>query len=386
MNSLAHLGFCRFLIAIAVCWVATDRLICSEKDSVECKLQFVGERNLCTGDRSVLLVVDIGEVKQTDSLFGFYLNIGYDRSKIQFNQEVKTNTLSENGTSQFSFWDPSCTSGCIKGHVISSNLNRVLAGKKPLIAFLGRIIDTCASNSDMNLVDLQFGEEFAKEFRSTISVGFETIKDGVLSIQMIATVIEREMLIESDSSYSLSVGLSSIKGLKNVAVNIIGVVDALSFESTIETSLIATDSVSNSGRSIFLNIKDRNNDTLTVRTRIECPKYWSGVIQLEFVPKDDCSCLQKSDTVSIAVIDRWSRVETKENKNEITSMSVIQFSKFMENCGSERASIWNSLGSMVRSEALHGVFDFESVPKGVYLAEFQIEGYLEKKKVLLYNY
>lgn len=109
-------------------------------------------------DRDYTISINIGEVKPSDSLFGFTFIISYNPSKFNFRSGLYMNTLSQ-------FFEikvfNSRDTGLIIGNV-GTYENIPSSGNKALIAITGRFLGICPDTGIFRLVQLDFTSEFKK--------------------------------------------------------------------------------------------------------------------------------------------------------------------------------------------------------------------------------
>ncbi len=124
------------------------------------------EINLCdSNSKTFIFVVDIGMIEKIDSLYGFDLDIKYDPSKVKILSYLKSNSLSEQfEQSSFSF---GADTNHIRGYATTFNFNAPPSyGDSILIGFYAEWIGerNCEDSSLIELVDINFTEEFKKEY------------------------------------------------------------------------------------------------------------------------------------------------------------------------------------------------------------------------------
>lgn len=121
--------------------------------------------NLCKDDNTrFTFSVNIGEVKTTDSLYGFDIEIEYDPTKIRIINVLTGNTLSETFKEVgFSF---GYEENKIKGYATTMEVNIVPpSGKIDLIAFFAEWIGhtDCTDSTLFKITRLEFTDEFKKK-------------------------------------------------------------------------------------------------------------------------------------------------------------------------------------------------------------------------------
>lgn len=117
----------------------------------------------CTEDnkKEILVLLKIGEVKKTDSLFGFNFEIKYDPSKIRFDNVIWQNTLSEFfDTKQSTIRPDEKAIYGTAGHLDPSK--PPVSGNLALVALYGVMKTDCPDSSLLEISYLEFTEEFKK--------------------------------------------------------------------------------------------------------------------------------------------------------------------------------------------------------------------------------
>lgn len=187
---------------LLVTLIVTGKDIFSEDDA---KVIVKKTINLCKPDNNrFTFAVNIGEVKTTDSLFGFNIEISYDPSKIRIINVLTGNTLSENfKENSFSF---GYEENKVKGYATTMEVNIVPpSGNKDLIAFFAEWIgkNDCNDSSIVEINSLEFTDEFQKKI--------DKFEQGV-----VYTVNNPEkdelLLITSDKrEYNIPSGITELK-------------------------------------------------------------------------------------------------------------------------------------------------------------------------------
>lgn len=153
------------VIAVLVTFAVTGKDIYSQNvASVAVSKPLI---NNCNNDNTrFTFSINIGEVKTTDSLFGFDFVIKYDANKIRILNALTGNTLSQGfEETGFSF---AYEGNKIKGYATTMKFNIVPpSGNLPLIAFFAEWIgqNKCNDSSTIEIINLEFTEEFKKEIK-----------------------------------------------------------------------------------------------------------------------------------------------------------------------------------------------------------------------------
>ncbi len=138
-----------------------------------CELSIYGSLkvDVCGNEKAkqFILVMSIGNVQRSDSLFGYNYEITFDNNKVKITDALYFNTLSE-------FMDAKSASinnslGKINGYAITFGTEPIY-GNKPLAAFNGVWISECPDTAFFKINYIEFTDEF--------KVGIDTLKPAVL--------------------------------------------------------------------------------------------------------------------------------------------------------------------------------------------------------------
>ncbi len=110
-------------------------------------------------DKKFTVSLNIGEVKRSDSLFGYNFRINFNQEKVKFEIGSFQSTLGQN------LQEKRVTiindSGQIAGFAVNLNFNLPpAAGDKPLAAFRGKYLGDCPDTTTIVIESLGFTEEF----------------------------------------------------------------------------------------------------------------------------------------------------------------------------------------------------------------------------------
>lgn len=155
------------VIIVLVTFIVTGKDVFSENDA---RIVVNKQINLCkSDDKRFIFSVNIGEIKTTDSLFGFDIEIAYDKNKVKILSALTGNTLSE------AFEERSFSYGYeenkIKGYAITMKFNIIPpSGNKDLIAFYAEWVGEteCEDSAKISITRLEFTDEFKKQINNYI--------------------------------------------------------------------------------------------------------------------------------------------------------------------------------------------------------------------------
>ncbi len=114
--------------------------------------------------KTAIVLFDIGEIEQSDSLFGYDFALRYNPEKIRFNTAIWNNTLSENITGEFSkamSFGAGENGNIIEGYAVVLNISQPpLTGDQPLFGIAGEFQGDCIDTSHIYLEYIEFTDEF----------------------------------------------------------------------------------------------------------------------------------------------------------------------------------------------------------------------------------
>ena len=130
------------------------------KDTVTAKIVSKRVVDVCGQRRDqVIVVIDLGKIVKTDSLFGCNFQLSYDSTKLRFHSALYLNTLAE----FFEFRQVGfLRSGKIIGAIATMG-SQPVAGDRPLVGFLGDFIGPCHDSAWIVFDYLEFTSEFNKK-------------------------------------------------------------------------------------------------------------------------------------------------------------------------------------------------------------------------------
>ncbi len=187
------------------------------------------------GDKSVVLIVDIGNVLKSDSLYACNFEIEYQPEVIRYGGMLSSSTII-NEKSEFSAVGDSATRA-IRGFIYD---DKGLYGNKPLFAIRVELADTCFKDSI--LFKLRY-IEFTDEYQNVIT----KYEDVVVAVNQsdklkLATSIEKDTLFFENKIITMPVNISeinyrnisdlilSVEGIDTNKFNFIGIESSNQFQ------------------------------------------------------------------------------------------------------------------------------------------------------------
>ncbi|MBM2813277.1 MAG: hypothetical protein HW421_39 [Ignavibacteria bacterium] len=340
-------------------------------------------------DREVQLLVNIGLIKKSDSLFGFDLEIKFDRNKIKFNSALLIGTLADNFDTKV---NPTFSVDLQGNGVISAagmNFNYNLPpvyGNKPLIAFLGEYLGNCPETLEIKLTDIQFTDEFKKTFsRNSVNTIKAEIYDNPQRYLRFILPTNKIIFDTFEIKTSISLKINKVQGL-----------DSLEF-------LIAFDNPTNY---FVSDIKSKNNNVIIdsvlddakgkrLKTRILQPVNNEDIFEVEFTRKIDkdenikihftplkvngCACATRLLDTTILLLNTKNPV-TSINNDEIINNNYIGYvssdNKYFivetSNSLPQNLILYNMQGNEINTEITINnksiIVNLDNISNGLYLA------------------
>jgi hypothetical protein len=335
-----------------------------------------------TAKTRLIFVVNIGEIKKSDSLFGFDLEIKYNPEKLKIMNFLTGNTLSE-------FFEEKGFSLGLEGNLISGyattfNFNLVPpSGDSILVAFSAEWLGNCQDTSYLELTELNFTEEFKKDLDTNLGGG-----------------IIKAYPFDKPARYgSLSVGTKDIK-LKdnennfdlfyNVALPTYYNTESIILEFN-SKELIEIYGASTTNENVEVMGTDENKVTLRLYNRV---KEFVLKLNCNYAVKDtisdykfftnkiiysDCSCILgiSSDTVNISKDSTFVSV-ADYNMNEVTfNNNVISINNTEMQI--DKVVLFDVLGRIIQEEATANETEIKIFTEEIQTSIFFVGIYKGKK-------
>ncbi|MDW7997303.1 MAG: hypothetical protein RMJ46_06475 [Bacteroidota bacterium] len=270
-------------------------------DTARISLRVLDTVDVC-GRRECVLTVEAGTVRPQDSLMGFNLAIRFNPEKLVFHTMLTSGTLAE-AMDQRGFGAPY---GEIRAYAFT--LARIVTGAKPLVAFLGDYRRECPDTAVLQLLYVEFNEEF--ERRKTVAVdtspvtvvaSVADIPDRTLQtrasprewrITEFDTTLAWSVSVDYDTAFRLSAAMTSVVGLPQwLSVDSLAVVGATlgSWEHVNNALTITWEPQAGAQIVLWLRARERKKDTATLRVVTQ--------------PLDSCTCLTRWSWDSLLVLN-----------------------------------------------------------------------------------
>lgn len=176
----------------------------------------------CNGSekREILLLLDLGRVEQSDSLYGITVEIKYDTAKIKLENIITQNTLAEGF--KYQYFLPSKEEGIVR--LIVGDIDPDLPpafGNKPALGLFCSWISECEDSAEFSINYIEFTSEFKNTVDTLNSVVVYTkdLKDAARKIEF---TLSKDSLVFDDNTVqqALSVNMKSALNTKTELIKI----------------------------------------------------------------------------------------------------------------------------------------------------------------------
>lgn len=369
-------------------------------DTVDVVLSQVGSIDVCgeKSDKDIIILISVGRILQTDSLFGFNFEIKYDSVKFKFHSPVYLNTLAE-------FFDIKDVNfgkkGLVRGYASVGLLGSQISGNRPLIGIYGDYIDNCPDSSEISLNYIEFTDEFKKVIRSYVPTVIQAIEvDKPNRFLSAGFELDSVTNLEKDTLLELKINIIPGTQLK---------LDTAEFEIRYDNSgMISLEDIKLSNGLVLISSENIDNGHIKLKVRFNnITNQYFGLVLKNKENKNDscriyvnplstnyCSCVKRLNGDSI-IIRSKEKIDTStvvwENKIGEGTRKIyydeksesFQFS-FDENINGD-LNLFDICGSLIYNERIYWSnkisIDGKYLNKGIYLAI--IKSNLKINKIIL---
>ncbi|MCX7909249.1 MAG: T9SS type A sorting domain-containing protein [Ignavibacteria bacterium] len=350
------------------------------------KIDVCGNEN----QRRFILVMSIGNVLRSDSLFGFNFQISYSKDKVKITDALYINTLAE-------FFDTKAVSinskeGKITGYAILMGMHPVY-GNRPLIAFNGLWISECPDTAIFSVDFIEFTDEFKiniDSLKPTMLYG-EVLysKDKVFELKA-----NKDTISSKDSSvfFDINVKVPKNSRLNEFRINVISDFDAIKIDSVrslgndIEFSkyqLMGIDKIDTF--KTFFNVKYDSGKTNVVRFYITNNKP-NEFVKIIFEPEYDKNCKCVYENTNDTLLTFYEKIINNfKEENNFFEIDLVNNVNII---------IYDMIGRIVKEldfgQGFYGYEELESafknLPKGIYYVVLFNKNKRFNKREIYVNY
>lgn len=389
------------LIFLLTVWLL---VLCSQTgkagDTVDVVLSQVGAIDVCgeKSDKDIIILISVGRVLQTDSLFGFNFEIKYDSVKFKFHSPVYLNTLAE-------FFDIKDVNfgkkGLVRGYASVGLLGSQISGNRPLIGIYGDYIDKCPGSSEISLNYIEFTDEFKKVIRNYVPTTVKAI-EGDEPNRFLRTEFELDSIVSlvKDTIIDLRIRLQAGTQIRldtadfEIAANNKDILAFFDFSLSDGLELITKEFSDSSELKLKTAIKKLNEQYIDLKVRIRENKTDSSIIKVKPINTNYCSCVtrlyedsilikskQKIDTSTVV----WEKERVKKTLinyyDYVSDSFLIDLDDYIDGV----IKVYDICGSLLIEKKIGWSkkisIDGKYLNKGIYLAIIKTE--LKINKIIL---
>jgi hypothetical protein len=322
------------------------------------KIDVCGNAN----QKQFILVMSIGKVLRSDSLYGFNYQISYDTGKVKFTDALYLNTLSEFFEMKSATFN--AKEGKINGYAITLGMEPVY-GDRPLIAFNGIWKTDCPDSAVFRIDYIEFTDEFKILIDTLKSVTLYGdvfySKDRILEISTKGDTIETQ---NPEAILDMDIKIPKQSRLENVVLNVYYPLEKMSIDSaTLLDGNLELLFIEKNNGNVKVHIANKNDNGV-----VNSIRFYSTISSVNeyhkvtFVPEFEnyCKCVSGyiSDSLLVIYHKQIDKIEEENNENDIDGIYYVY--------------IFDLLGNLVKMEELSGNrYDFlgdklKKLPNGTY--------------------
>lgn len=264
---------------------------------------------LCDNERDFILVVDIGVIQESDSLFGFDIGINYNPDLIDMKSALTTNTVAQFFDLKDAKFNSEFKLISFTGGVIN-NLNNPISTDRPLIAFFGEFIGSCTDTAEFTLRYFEATSEFKGVIAETteVSITGNINEENLEKIDLL--VSDEELNVKKDSSITIPVDINyeQTLGLNDLMFKVTTNSDSLTLDDIEFNENINLVSADN-GEYVFSDVSEGIG---TINCLFTSSKVEAGSFDVTFeaIPLTECSCVGLPGSTDKKIINLETKLST----------------------------------------------------------------------------
>ncbi len=351
----------------------------------------------------VIVVIDLGKIVRSDSLFGCNFQLSYDSTKLRFHSALYLNTLAE-------FFEFKQVGFVRKGQIIGAVATmgmQPVAGDRPLIGFLGDYIGECKDSAWIVFDYLEFTDEFTRKviFENNFVEAIVADKPE----RYFNLVADNDTTVIDTNAQRANFKIIARQGIDSTLFKLdvkllMNNFDNFYVESvqSADTNLLKIDSLKITDDSVdisfFVNGKLNNKEIAIIS--IAEKKKAKEVAEILIKPvgiDNDCSCFKYLNESTHYVKSEEKKQDTTTSVGDFDSDEVKEFYSAMNNewiienrgNGLCRVAIYDARGNLVaQNQCYVGIsrISLDGFSNGVYYGIIQYSNYKKiKMKILIKN-
>lgn len=364
------------------------------------KLKSYYDVTYCNGvnlSNEVLVTISLGNIKYSDSLYGYNFSVKYDRSKLYFHNQITTNTITE-------FADYAKTGfGIEPGKIIGAAMNNTpLYGNKDLIGFYGEYIgEMCNDSALVEIEYIEFTDEFQKEVTKLDTIWIKPIKANI-NYKINTSVGDNLLRYDTNKTniIPINVDLENVKVLDKLAYNISLTSDNfnVSVINQNEDFLFDIENNKNNNYDVILTNKINYKEVpesshlfdLKIDKMINITDT-NTILYINPIKLNNCLCYDSqkvtNDSIKIEYIKSDINSVDKDDYHQLISFINNNLSIYSDNSYINSIKLFNSVGMVVFDENINSNQYSKNLQltNGVYFIVVTINEHLIMKKILVNN-
>ena len=350
----------------------------------------------------VVIVIDLGKIVKSDSLFGCNFQLSYDSTKLRFHSALYLNTLAE----FFEFKQVGFVrSGKIIGVVATMGMQPT-AGYRPLVGFLGDFLGSCPDSVEIKIDYLEFTDEFKKEY--VYSSGYVTAKVLDKSDRYFKVISDKDTTIIDSLKTKDSFKIKAVQGIDSTINHLELELSMKNFKNyyvenveSADTNLLVIDNLNITDEKVNISffVKGKLNNKEIAIVNIGEKKKGEEVAEILINPvaiDNDCSCfsskipglhyiksLKKKDDTTTVVEGENVYEDVRDYYSVLNNEWIIESQKTHL-----LVSIYNVTGNlMAKRQCYFGIsrISLDGFSNGVYYGVIQCSENKIKRKILIKN-
>ncbi|TAL69533.1 MAG: T9SS type A sorting domain-containing protein [Bacteroidetes bacterium] len=363
-------------------------------------------------DRDYTISIDIGDVKPTDSLFGFDFFVRYNPTKVNVSGVGLTvNTLSQffDNDNDTHIFRSSSDSGLIEGHYGTFSSYPAYGSNMPLIAFTGKFLGNCPDTSYFRLESLTFTLEFKKIM--DVSGKYVVVKAEIAdkpNRSITAGFVNDTVMFGEEDSIGIAtakINVTNNKQLENIEFEIV-TNDSVDFRIEDVSSMSGKLLIDNklkiaNGYKIYTTaLEDFGDDTIfaiKIKELKRTKNVKIGELILRPVKVNDCACVVDLNEGITYIKGNIEKDTTSTGYDEIENKSIIGYyneknDKIIIESEQEikEVQIFDMLGNLIKKINFRGIdriaeIEADGMNSGLYLLTVRNINSEIKKFVMIKN-
>lgn len=353
-------------------------------------------------DKEFLVTLGIGQVLNSDKLYGFDFIVKYDPAKVRIEGPIYLNTISE--FTKYRDVNIGYDSNMVRAFAFSEN---PLSGDRELIGFYGVILTDCDEPLIFDIIDFEIADDYTKSFsiESTLTVVPDKVRDTEKKVEI--NLDRNELMFEKNNTNELivSVKINPYTDLDNIVFDV-SLNDDLPFEITDAVSVndnVVVDSFIKKDINLYelnLNLFDNVSDSQLIKFIIK-EKYKSKTDisgNISVSPRDfgNCNCYSEfkgAEALLVSKADSVSTVDVTGNTVNKFDLSLSNGDLILYNSDNvlvRNIEIYDVLGNMVKNYIINNTntiitqrLDF--INSGAYFFKVSTDVKNVNKSIIIYN-